>query len=481
MLAWLLTVIFIPAYIMTLKETSMKGYGDKDAERTDFLTGAVEAIGRFSVYRSKIILLILSGICAMSIYGITRIQINDNPIKWFTKNHRIRVADRVLNEHFGGTYTAYLVLDSEKKDIFKEPEMLRYIEKLQLHLEDIGVVGKSTSLADVVKKVYYELMEGDKENYNKIPATAPAVAQCLISFQNSHNPDDLWHVVTPDYSKLNLWVQLKSGDNKDMDKVAASVSRFMKDNPPPAKISYNWAGLTYINTVWQDKMVSGMLRSLMSSFVIVFFMMMFLFGSPLWGIFAMIPLSVTILFTYGMIGLTGKDYDMPVAVLSSLTLGISIDFAIHFLQRTKMLYGKHGSWKESVKELFREPARAISRNAIVIAIGFTPLLIAPLVPYKTVGFFLISIMVISSLATFFILPAGIDLIRGAFFGKKQSPSCNCVSCVIISIIVCSVLIFILYGFKLLSIARISALAFAAVVILMILCNRLSKRQNCEAS
>jgi predicted RND superfamily exporter protein len=61
--------------------------------------------------------------------------------------------------------------------------------------------------------------------------------------------------------------------------------------------------------------------------------------------------------------------------------------------------------------MYQEPARAISRNAIVIAIGFTPLLLAPLTPYQTVGIFLAAIMAISCVVTFVALPAVIRLIH----------------------------------------------------------------------
>ena len=66
---------------------------------------------------------------------------------------------------------------------------------------------------------------------------------------------------------------------------------------------------------------------------------------------------------------------------------------------------------------------AISRNAIVIAVGFTPLLVAPLVPYKTVGFFLATIMAVSWLATLFILPAVLTPLRKRVFpGEKDQPN-----------------------------------------------------------
>ncbi|MDH3359458.1 MAG: MMPL family transporter, partial [Desulfobulbaceae bacterium] len=308
-----------------------------------------------------------------------------------------------------------------RDQVFKNPEVLRYITKLQENLQSSGVVGKSNSITDVVKKVHQELFTSDPAHFT-VPETTNGVAQCLISYQNSHKPDDLFHFITPDYKKANIWVQLKSGDNKDMEAVVKKTERFFVNNPPPMELKHQWAGLTYLNVVWQDKMVNGMLESFMGSFVIVFFMMAFLFRSAFWGLLAMVPLSVTIAFIYGLIGIIGKDYDMPVAVLSSLTLGMAVDFAIHFLERTRATVEKCGSWKEGVKEMFEEPARAITRNVIVIAIGFTPLLAAPLIPYKTVGIFLATIMAISGLGTMFILPALITVFERWLF--RNAPKKN---------------------------------------------------------
>ncbi len=504
MLAWLLTILFIPAYVMLMKEEGLAGFGivaksSKDSQNGSFLSRHLPLLGNFTYSHAKMIVILTMAILMGAVYGISKIQINDNPVKWFKKNHPIRVADRVLNKHFGGTYEAYLVLEGTEHELslaelaartkdeltgiiadktpglklseaevlveqaadgsttadefmsllvelweakmdaadddsydlwadgldiidqirhrdqlFKQPKVLRYVAKLQSHLQQSGVVGKSNSITDVVKKVYQELFEADAAYY-RVPDTSNAVAQTLISFQNSHKPDDLWHLITPDYKKANIWVQLKNGDNKDMEEVIMAMDRFMADNPPPVPMKHQWAGLTYLNVMWQNKMVSGMLKSFLSSFAVVFVMMAFLFRSPLWGLLAMVPLSVTIAAIYGIIGLAGKDYDMPVAVLSSLTLGLAVDFAIHFLERSRMAFKRAGSWKEGIKEMFEEPARAISRNIIVIAVGFTPLLAAPLVPYQTVGIFLASIMAISGIATMLILPALIQILEKRLF------------------------------------------------------------------
>jgi len=499
LIAWVFTVTFVPAYIMMMPEKSLEGFG-VTAEHPDdhsFMARQLAWLGGVTYRRAKLIALLAVAILGIAAYGISKININDNPVNWFTKNHPIRVADRVLNKHFGGTYNAYLVIEDAadkaagpealqkalskllsdgeisaaqaaeaKKALagvpagesyldratsalearldavsdadydawsliadlpgelksaaatFKNPAVLRYIGRLQKYLASQAVVGKSNSLTDVVKKVHHELFAGDPKHYT-VPESSGAVAECLISFQNSHKPDDLFHLVTPDYRKVNLWLQLKNGDNQGMEEVVRKVDQFFAINPPPVKLKHEWAGLTYLNVVWQDKMVSGMLKSFLSSFAVVLVMMIILFRSFWWGLLSMVPLTVTIGFIYGVIGFIGKDYDMPVAVLSSLTLGMAVDFAIHFLERSRAVYKKTGSWAKSVEQMFAEPARAITRNVIVIAVGFTPLLLAPLVPYQTVGVFLASIMAVSGLGTMFILPSLVTIFERFLFKRTK--------------------------------------------------------------
>jgi predicted RND superfamily exporter protein len=134
----------------------------------------------------------------------------------------------------------------------------------------------------------------------------------------------------------------------------------------------------------------------------------------------MIPLSMTIIFVYGLIGFVGKDYDMPIAVLSSLSLGLAIDYAIHFLARSREIHAKTQNWKQTVEQMFQEPARAISRNIFVVGIGFLPLLLSPLKPYQTVGFFIAAILITAGIATLFIIPASITLFQKTLLKKGSN-------------------------------------------------------------
>lgn len=407
--AWVVTIIFIPAWIMLLPERFLRGFG-KASSVAGVMRRVQESLGHFAIRNSWLIIALSVVVLIISAYGITKTTVNDNPSRWFHSGHPLRVAERVLNSHFGGTYMAYLVLEGAQPGVMKEPATLAYIEDLQKELSTVDLIGKTTSLADVVKKVSFELND-EKPEFNAIPDTRKKAAQYLFLYEMSGDPGDLYHLVDPEYRMANIWVQLKSGDNQDMQRVERFVDTLMAKTPPPEGIMTKWAGLTYLNVVWQDKMVTGMLKALAGGAVTVFILMVILFRSPLFGFISMIPLSLTVAFIYGLIGFAGKDYDMPVAVLSSLTLGISIDFAIHLCQRTRQINKEAGDWRTTIEKLYDEPVRAIIRNMVVISMGFLPLFFSPLVPYQTVGFFFAAIMAVSGAVTLVVLPALMNVLR----------------------------------------------------------------------
>jgi len=546
---WLLTMTFVPAFFtLFISEKSLQRIPvhTENDEGHGMLARFLDKLGGFTYRHAKGVIWATVLIMMGSAYGISLINVNDNPVKWFTKKHELRVADTVLNNHFGGTYTAYLTLtssgkngfdevafakklaaakaqdektigvwedladeinyleDADLKNIetlqtalgnvqavapliqelkatgknlsgedlrnaaldlcdaktqnsvyekllaekteltapaFKQPQVLQWVKNLEAHLMQQGKVGKTSSVVAALEKTAYEIryqptpegasveekkaIEAKNQSHFALPSSAAEAGQLYIQLEGMKKKDTLFHLVTRDFKEANIWVQLTSGDNQDMAAVVDDVKNYVAANPPPIPLKVEWAGLTYLNVVWQEKMVVGMLSSLVSSFVVVLIMMLALFRSGLFGVLAMLPLTVTITFIYGLIGWFGKDYDMPVAILSAMTLGLSVDFAIHFLERGREMYKQTGNWKEANARMFKDPAKAISRNAIVIAVGFLPLLLAPLVPYRTVGFFLAMIMFVSWLATLFMLPALVKLLENRIFRKvKIHPSAD---------------------------------------------------------
>ncbi len=418
LVAWFLSLTLNPAIGILIPTDTLKNFGradDAHGPMSKLLHGFRDLAWNYN----KLIIFTSMVLAVAAAIGLSMLEVNDNPVKWFKQSHPIRIADTAMNEHLAGTYMNYLVFEGDDYDRMKDPEVERYIENLQRDLEKDPVVGATTGLPDVIKKVRFELFGADSTKMI-IPDTPEEVGQMLFLFEMSGgDPDDLFKFVTSDYDMTNLWVQMRNGDNKLVSQVVERAEAYMEANPLPEGVTTHWSGLPYINIEWQKSMVTGMRTAFLGSFVVVFFMMVILFRSLRWGIIAMLPLTLTVAAIYGFIGYIGKPYDMPVAVLSALTLGLSIDFAIHFIERLRIIHSRTGNFKESYHEIFESAGRAIFRNVMVIAIGFVPMLFSNLVPYITVGTFFLAIMLVSGLVTMLLLPA---IVRT--FHKKLLPDGN---------------------------------------------------------
>lgn len=412
--AWLLTITLVPAFIMVLREETIAKGLDRSKNHPSGNGGFLSAWGRITFSNYKMFVAGGVALFVVGLIGASRIVVNDNPVKWFKEGHKIRIADDILNKNFGGTYMAYLTLSGTNPDDMKKPEVLGYIDKLQTYLEEERLAGKTSSAADIIKRINYVLHDNDPD-FDITPDSHEEIGQYYFLFLSSGDPDDLDNFVDYDYQNANIWVQMKSGDNKDMEKIIAAVEKYTAANPLPGGVALEWSGPTYINKVWQDMMVVGMLKAVMGGFLAVFILMVVLFRSFRLGFIAIMPLTFAITLTYGLVGFFGKDYDMPIAVCSTLTLGLSIDFAIHFIHRFRNKFNELQDMEKTNVYIFSEPARAIVRNAVVISIGFLPMAFSTLSPYITVGLFFASLMTITAATTLLLLPALLKLGGPAIF------------------------------------------------------------------
>ncbi|HBG63993.1 MAG TPA: RND transporter, partial [Candidatus Omnitrophica bacterium] len=190
MAAWLFTNTIVPALIMLMNEKKLVAFIEKRQNKTSVFDKTLKAFGRFSLHISQTIIAVSLIVLILGIIGIYQIRVNDNPVKWFKPGHKIRIADDMMNKSFGGTYMAYLVAEADKEDTIKRPEVMSYIDKLQNHLNGLNIVGKTSSAADIVKRINYVLHDESKA-FDVVPKTQAEIGQYLFLFSMTGNPNDL--------------------------------------------------------------------------------------------------------------------------------------------------------------------------------------------------------------------------------------------------------------------------------------------------
>jgi len=359
---------------------------------------------------------------AVAIVGTTKIHVNNNLVAWFKPSSEIRIADTAMNQALGGTSLGYLVVQSNEPEFMKRPEAMRWLEGLQRHLETLPVVGKTFSVADYVKRIN-RVLHDDEQKFDTVPETQDMVGQYLFLFSMSAKPADLDNVVDPTFQKANLWVQLKTWDAEAMRRVIQAADSYQKAHPLAATVKP--AGIAYFNLVWNDEVLGDLMLGLMLALVVVYAILALDFRSARWALVAYVPLLFTILLIYGVVGFVGKDFDMPLSVMSTLSLGMAVDFSIHFISRFRQRLAETGGGtnEEALREALlwtaARPGKGILRNALLFAAAFSVMLFAPLTPYIAVGTFIGSMMLLSALLTILYLPALVMLGRHWLFDQTK--------------------------------------------------------------
>ncbi|MFZ6006330.1 MAG: efflux RND transporter permease subunit [Nitrospirota bacterium] len=411
-----LSFSFIPAMFTFVKEEKIER-ASRDEDITLSRTSQfLRNLAGYGVHKPKATVLVGLILFVLAVIGITRIVVNNNMVEWFKKNSEIRVADREINRALGGTSLGYVVAISKEDDFIKNPETMKYIEGLQRHIEKLPVVGKTFSVADYVKRIN-RVLHDDDPKCDKVPDSKEAIGQYLFLFSMSAKPSDLDNVVDPSFKKANIWVQLKTWDAGAMQDVIKAVDEYKKAHPIPLDLKP--AGIAYFNLVWNNEVLWDMVRGFILALIVVFIILIFNFRSFKWATVSYVPLIFTVLLIYGVIGFTGKRFDMPISVLSCLSLGMAVDFAIHFVNRFRQRLTEQTPNSELITDSLlwtaARPGKGIMRNAVLFAASFAVMMLAPLTPYITVGAFIVSMMMLSAIMTIIYLPALVMLMRGWLF------------------------------------------------------------------
>jgi uncharacterized protein len=398
-----LSITVVPACIMLIPQKRLDTIKIRDERHPSKLDKILRPLGKFAYNHSFPIFLGGVAVTVLSIWGIFKTVINDNPINWFVEKHEIRVADRLMNHDFTGAYPVYFVGTSTIPEYMVEPEIAKYMYRLEKHIASHPTVGRVVSSWDVVSLTRKRMHNNDPA-YEALNPTKEGIVQMLWLYESGADPLDLDTSFSRDRSSGVLCTIMNRGDNTDMEEVEAWSYKFLKENPPPRGIEFRWSGLPYINKTWQNIMVGGTWAADAFSYGACFLLIVFQFRSLFLGLLGALPLILSVLACYGFVGWIGKDFDMPIAVCSSLAVGEGIDFGIHYIEHWRGFLAEGHDPEKVNTIMFDEVGRSIARNVIVISVGFLPLIFSHLIPYITTGVFFAGLMFTSGITTFILLP-----------------------------------------------------------------------------
>ena len=418
MMAMVFSLVFLPAAIMIFglpKAKKVNHSEDKEGHSHSKLANNFATW----IIKNKYVSIIGSALIVVaSLVGMQEIWINSSFLEKFEANSEIVQTDKFINEHFGGTSSLNLILDAEGvKDAFKQPQVLKLVDKMQKDVNgQLEVVGNTFSLADYINRMN-KVMNADKEEFNTIPDSQDMIAQYLLLYEMSGDPENLNKVVDYDYEKANITFQLKSDNSKAMDATLAIVKSY-EDEFKSMGITMNYAGSGYKGLVFTDLILEGQIMSLVLSLIIIIVLISAMFKNIKIGFIASVPIVITALISFGIMGFLGIPLNTTTALLSSIAIGIGIDYAVHFLEQYRTNAANTDDKMVAAQKTMAHSGRAIIYNAIVVIAGFLVLMFSVFPPNRELGA-LVSLNMFTSFVGTLTIMLVLLYVSNVYFKKKN--------------------------------------------------------------
>lgn len=389
--AWILSTLFLPAIIYL----SHWDIHSKSISEESFIEKFVHFLNKIIFNSPKLILTFCLIVGIIAGYFSNKVKVDVDFKSFFGKGTIIRDGMDFMDEKMGG----YLNMVVKIEDDIKSPEILQGIESLQTEIEKSEDISLSFSIADVVKQMHRSI-EDDNPKFETIPDSVDKVNNLFFVYSMSGDDDDFSTIVNEDYSEGLINVRLKSVSTEVANDIVKNteikISQLFNES---SKIT-----ITGILVVIRDMailLVKSSFLNIFSAIIFIFFISWYFFRSAIWGFLAVLPLSFAVLLNYGVMGFLDIKLSHVTAILSSIIIGVGVDFAIHFIAQYREQM-KKGDLKNISQNVITDVGFPIFLDA-GSNMAFIALIFSAFAPVKYIGILMFFAMVSCSLSTILIL------------------------------------------------------------------------------
>jgi hydrophobe/amphiphile efflux-3 (HAE3) family protein len=408
-IAVILTLVMLPAWLSLLPPPG-KGRRRiiKSKTRPDRLLEKSAAVVRRHPGR---IILISIGITLLFSFGILRLKVESNQEMFFPEKHPVRVASALINSHFGGSQAVSVMVEGDIMD----PDLLITLDRWKSDLESIDGVGHVLSFSSIIKEMTKGLFDPGDTGYNTIPDSRFAVAQLIEIYNMNGDQSDFDRMVNYDYSLTHLMIRLERPETPVVKQVRERVEQLGNRDG----ITVIQGGYASVMADFSDAIVKGQISSLLFAAIVVALLLTVIFRSVAGGVISVIPVIISVIILLGFMGFTGIPLDPATALLSSLMIGVGVDYTIHFIWRY-MEEMKVSDPEESVHRTLVTTGRGIVFNALSVITGFSVLLFSGFTSIRFFGYLVLISIGVCMVSALILVPAIMLRFRPRFAEPSES-------------------------------------------------------------
>jgi len=410
--ALIMSLTYIPALIF-LQGKRIKSFKPEKV-RTAFFDRFLGRLSETIINYSGRIIIACIMFTLLLASGIMLLRIETNQEKFFPKNNPLRIASDIINKKFGGSQTVSVMIEGDIKD----PALMAGIDDLTLRLENLDGVGNVFSISQAVREMSKAIFSPGEGDYDQIPNTSEGIAQMFELYNMSGNPDDFSQLMNLDNTRAHILVRLSKPESHVIKSVKEKINEITRGFPA----TVTTGGYAIIMSDFASSIIKGQVSSLLLALVAVYFLLALIFRSFRGGLVGTIPLAISILILFGFMGFSGIALDAATALLSSIMIGVGVDFTIQYIWCFNIQINKGLSYEDSTRTSMRTIGRSIIINAFSVMSGFAVLMFSGFTSIRFFGYLVIISISSCLLGAIVLIPAIIMKFRPGFVRKKMSIS-----------------------------------------------------------
>ena len=429
---WMMTFGLITSFIITftllptllnftpIENTSVKE--TKDSVITSFF-------GSLSLNFRSIIFFISIVVIGLSVYGISKLEVENSFINYFSKKTEIYQGMKLIDEELGGTTPLEVIIkfpetieEKNEDDEFddwgeKEEDNEKYwftkdkidkITSVHNYLDSLPQVGKVLSFSSIISVA--TILNNNKPLgtlelgvlYSKIPQSIKTeIIDPYISIKDNE-------------ARISLRI-IDSQENLRRNDLINKINDDLKNKLGLKKNEYKLGGILILFNNLLQSLFKSQILTLGLVMIGIFGMFLVLFRNIKLSLIGVIPNFIAAFFILGIIGMLGIPLDMMTITIAAITIGIAVDNSIHYIYRFKEEFDTSKNYKETLKTCHSTVGVAILNTSITIVFGFSILVLSKFLPTIYFGVFTGLAMLLAMISVLTLLPSLILMIKP--FGK----------------------------------------------------------------
>jgi len=394
----LLALMVLPSIII-LQKKSVPPRSIKNMDVLDRFLAWIGHVGvnhRYRVAIAGLALLIVSGL------GVSRIKIGYAPEEIFPENHPARTVVSLFINEFNGPYSINVMFSTTEVDGLKSPDVLRRIDDFQAFAESLSKVKHSTSIVNIVKKMNRILNEDDPA-HDKVPESREMVAQLLLLHSMTQDPVQFENLVDYDIQRCKVAIATTAIDSMQLEAIFDRLAEYCSTHFGE-DVTVSFGGRSLIWMAMNDYIIRGKIMNIIMNTVLIWIICAVAFRSVRFGLVGIMPLTLATLATFGLMGHLGIRLDTATAVLTGISVGVGVDFAIHFISRLRSEARTAQTLNDAVGVTVIKSGRAIVFDAASNILGFMTFIFSGFGPVRNLGILMCFTMVACLLLTLLLIP-----------------------------------------------------------------------------